>query len=154
MDAFCILPGFWILKPHDNFIFNPAAAYLYFEKYKFNKISFQRIGFMFIVFIPTLVLFYSYLPIRAVQNPILNWGNPDTLAKILRHVEGNQYHVWLFSSTAAAEKQFLYFINNLPSEFLVNSFICIVGLDCFNFYCKKVFHIYKYPFPVYCFIRN
>jgi hypothetical protein len=117
----------------------PAAAYLYFEKYKFNKISYQRIGLMFIVFIPTLILFYSYLPIRTVQNPILNWSNPDTLAKILRHVEGNQYHVWLFSSMAAAEKQFLYFINNLPSEYLVNSFICIVGLITSFFTARKFF---------------
>ena len=119
----------------------PAAAYLYFEKYKFNKISYQRIGLMFIVFIPTLILFYSYLPIRTVQNPILNWSNPDTLAKILRHVEGNQYHVWLFSSMAAAEKQFLYFINNLPSEYLVNSFICIVGLIT-SFFTARKFSIF------------
>lgn len=106
----------------------PAAAYLYFDKYKFNKISWQRIGYMLIVFIPVLLLFYSYLPLRAVQGPILNWGNPDTFAKIMRQIKGDQYHVWLFSSTAAAEKQLTYFVNNLPSEFLVNSFICIVGL--------------------------
>jgi hypothetical protein len=117
----------------------PAAAYLYFEKYKFNKISWQRIGYMFIVFVPVLFLFYSYLPLRAVQNPILNWGNPDTFTKIMRQIKGDQYHVWLFSSTAAAEKQLTYFINNLPSEFLVNSFICIVGLIISIFKARKFF---------------
>jgi hypothetical protein len=117
----------------------PAAAYLYFEKYGFNKISFKRIGLMFVVFIPILILLYSYLPIRAVQNPILNWSNPDTLVKILRHIEANQYHVWLFSSMATAEKQFLYFINNLPSEYLVNSFICIVGIIASFFTARKFF---------------
>jgi hypothetical protein len=117
----------------------PAAAYLYFGKYRFNKISYQRIGFMFIVFIPALVLFYSYLPYRAVQNPILNWGNPVTFAKLLRHVKGDQYHVWLFSSTAAAEKQLRYFFSNLPSEYLANSFICIVGLFASFFTARKFF---------------
>ena len=117
----------------------PAAVYLYFEKYKFNKISCKRIGLMFIVFIPTLILLYSYLPIRAMQNPVSNWGNPATFTKILRHVKGDQYHVWLFSSTAAAKKQFLYFINNLPSEYLANSFICLVGLFASIFSARKFF---------------
>jgi hypothetical protein len=117
----------------------PAAAYLYFEKYRFNKTSYQRIGFMFIVFIPVLILFYSYLPYRAAQNPILNWGNPVTFAKLLRHIKGDQYHVWLFSSTAAAEKQLKYFFSNLPSEYLANSFICIVGLIASFFTARKFF---------------
>ena len=117
----------------------PAAGYLYFEKYKFNKISFQRIGLMMTVFIPILILIYSYLPIRAAQNPVLNWSNPNTLAKILQHIEANQYHVWLFSSMATAEKQFRYFIKNLPSEYLVNSFICIVGLVASFLTARKFF---------------
>jgi hypothetical protein len=128
----------------------PAAAYLYFDKYGFNKVSFQRIGLMFIVFIPTLILFYSYLPIRAAQNPILNWGNPVTLANLLRHVKGDQYHVWLFSSTAAAEKQFVNFINNLPSEFSVNTFICLVGLIASIYTARKffIFNIILFLFTV------
>jgi hypothetical protein len=117
----------------------PAAAYLYFEKYKFNKISLKRIGLMLIVFIPTLILLYAYLPVRASQNPVLNWGNPDTFARLLRHIEGDQYHVWLFSSTSAAKKQLLYFINNLPSEYLANSFICLIGIFASIFRARKFF---------------
>lgn len=83
---------------------------------------------MLIIFIPLLILIYSYLPIRAAQNPIMNWGNPTNLTRIMRHVEGDQYHVWLFSSTAAAEKQLNYFINNLPNEFIIGLFICLVGI--------------------------
>ncbi len=112
----------------------PGVAYLYFTKYGFNKKSFQRIALMFVVFIPVLALLYSYLPLRAMQNPVLDWGNPDTYARFLRHVEGDQYHVWLFSSTAAAGKQLSYFISNLPSEFLASLFICLVGL----FYAFKI----------------
>ncbi len=117
----------------------PGIAYLYFEKYKFNKASFYGIAKMLLVFIPVLILFYLYLPIRAAQNPVLDWGNPDTYARLMRHVEGDQYHVWLFSSTAAAAKQLSYFISNIPSEFLISLFICFVGLVYSFFKARKFF---------------
>ncbi len=117
----------------------PGAAYLYFEKYGFNKKSFLRIIYMLAVFVPILILMYSYLPVRASQNPVLNWGNPDNLTRILRHVKGDQYHVWLFSSTAAAEKQLTYFINNLPDEFIISLFICLVGMIASFIMERKMF---------------
>ena len=95
----------------------PSAAYLYFVKNKFNKDSFKKILLMLALFFPVLILIYSYLPIRAAQNPILNWGNPVDWERILRHISGKQYQVWLFSSMDAAKKQLSYFINNLPVEF-------------------------------------
>ena len=119
----------------------PGTAYLYFAKYGYNKSSVRRIALMLMVFIPVLVLVYSYLPLRAMQNPILDWGNPDNYARLLRHVEGDQYHVWLFSSTAAAAKQLSYFISNLPSEFLASLFICFVGL-IYAFKTAKKFFIF------------
>ncbi len=118
----------------------PGVAYLYFEKYRLSKKSFVRIIFMLIFFIPLLVLVYSYLPIRSSQNPILNWGNPDNLTRILRHVEGDQYHVWLFSSTTAAAKQLNYFISNLPDEFLIGLFICLVGIIYSFIQYRKFFY--------------
>lgn len=106
----------------------PGIAYLYFDKNKFNSVSFKKIGFMLIVFFGILILFYSYLPIRASQEPLINWGNPTNLEKIYRHISGKQYQVWLFSSTAAAKKQLSYFINNLPSEFSISLLIIFIGL--------------------------
>ena len=40
---------------------------------------------------------YLYLPIRSAQNPLLNWGAPDTLARFWRHLSGWQYRVWMFT---------------------------------------------------------
>ena len=52
----------------------PGVAYLYFVKNGFNTKSIKQIIFMLIIFFPILILFYSYLPIRASQNPSMNWG--------------------------------------------------------------------------------
>jgi len=106
----------------------PGTAYLYFIKYRFNKGSFTKIGIMLLIFFPVLILIYSYLPVRASQNPQINWGNPVDLERILRHISGKQYQVWLFSSTESAKKQLIYFINSLPKEFTVTLFISIIGL--------------------------
>lgn len=113
----------------------PGAAYLFFTKYKFNppagqagKNSFIKIGIMLLIFFPILILFYSYLPIRASQNPLLNWGNPVDLERIIRHISGKQYQVWLFSSTESARKQLEYFFNALPVEFSINIFIAFAGV--------------------------
>ena len=89
----------------------PGVAYLYFEKNKFNSSSIKTILLMLLIFLPLLILFYSYLPLRASQNPQLNWGNPVNFENFYRHISGKQYQVWLFSSTAAAKKQLAYFIN-------------------------------------------
>jgi hypothetical protein len=45
---------------------------------------------------------YFYLPIRAAQEPILNWGNPVNLQRLWWHVTGRQYQVNLFSVPLSA----------------------------------------------------
>ncbi|MAT38331.1 MAG: hypothetical protein CL946_01870 [Ectothiorhodospiraceae bacterium] len=60
---------------------------------------------------------YVYFPIRASANPPLNWGNPQTLENIIRHVSGKQYQVWIFSGTDATSRQLGYFLSSFPAEF-------------------------------------
>lgn len=43
---------------------------------------------------------YLYLPLRAAQDPIFNWGQPHTWENFVRHVTGWQYQVWMFSKSA------------------------------------------------------
>ncbi len=117
----------------------PGTAYLYFNKNKFNAASFKQLAFMLLLFFPILFLIYSYLPIRASQNPAINWGNPIDLERIMRHVSGKQYQVWLFSSTESAKKQFVYFINSLPSEFFTTLLISFIGLFVSYKLSKKFF---------------
>jgi hypothetical protein len=42
---------------------------------------------------------YIYLPVRSSQNPLLDWGNPESLSTFKRHVTGWQYQVWMFSES-------------------------------------------------------
>jgi len=120
----------------------PGTAYLYFTKEKFNSQSFKNLFKMIILFLITLVINYSYLPIRASQNPQLNWGNPVDLERILRHISGFQYQVWLFSSTEAAKKQLQYFISNLPAEFFIALFVAVIGL-IYSFFISRKFFLYN-----------
>lgn len=117
----------------------PGAAYLYFAKEKFTAASFKKLFVMIISFTVVLILIYSYLPLRASQNPQLNWGNPVDFERIIRHVTGFQYQVWIFSSTEAAKKQFEYFVSNLPSEFYFTLIPALIGLFTVFTKSKKFF---------------
>lgn len=128
----------------------PGAAYLYFDKNRFSKGSFIQILIMLGVFFPILILMYSYLPIRASQNPILNWGNPIDMERILRHISGKQYQVWLFSSTESARKQLEYFITSLPGEFAIVGLLFIVVGIFQTFIVAKKFFI----FVLICFLTT
>lgn len=117
----------------------PGVAYLFFNKYGFNKESFKKILRMQLVFIPVLTILYAYLPLRAAQSPLLNWGNPIDLERFLRHVSGKQYQVWIFSSMEAAKKQFVYFIDSLASEFTLMLVFSLAGLIYLLRNFKKLF---------------
>lgn len=117
----------------------PGVAYLYFLKYKLSKASVKRVLLMIGIFIPVLVVIYTYLPISASQKPILNWGNPIDIERILRHVSGKQYQVWLFSSTEAAEKQLVYFFESLPGEFSFVLILSVIGMIVSLFKARRLF---------------
>ncbi len=117
----------------------PGTAYLYFSRYRINQASLKRVLLMILIFIPVLILVYLYLPIRASQNPVINWGNPIDMERILRHISGKQYQVWLFSSMEAAKKQFVYFIGALPTEFYFTLAAALIGLFYSYLKVKKLF---------------
>ena len=69
----------------------PAAAVLYFSTHKLNAVSIKRIALMLLIFVPLLIIIYLYLPIRASQQPALNWGNPIDFERLLRHITGKHW---------------------------------------------------------------
>jgi tetratricopeptide (TPR) repeat protein len=73
---------------------------------------------------------YLYLPLRAAQNPALNWGDPRTLGKLIWHVTGKQYRVNLFSSSLDhILGQAAYFGQLWLKQFtLVGALLALIGL--------------------------
>lgn len=43
------------------------------------------------------LLLYLYLPVRAAQSPVMNWGAPTTWDDFYRHISGWQYRAYLFA---------------------------------------------------------
>ncbi len=117
----------------------PGVAFLFFTKYKLTVEGIKKISIMFAVFLPVLILMYLYLPIRAEQEPVLNWGNPVDLERIIRHITGKQYQVWLFASTAAAKKHLIQFAENLPGQFSISLILSAIGLIASFNYARKMF---------------
>jgi len=107
----------------------PALAYLFFIKEGFNLSALKKIFYILLLFFAILLLIYSYLPLRALTNPALNWGNPVNFDNLIRHITGKQYQVWIFSSIDVAKEQLKYFVENLPNEFNpIMLIISIIGL--------------------------
>jgi len=106
----------------------PGLAYVYFSTQGWTRASWNRLLKMTVPFALALSL-YVYLPVRAAQSPPLNWGYPATLERLLWHVSGKQYRVWIFSSMEAAGRQFRYFIDSLPQEHAyVGLVLAVIGL--------------------------
>ncbi|MCX6170384.1 MAG: DUF2723 domain-containing protein [Ignavibacteriales bacterium] len=119
----------------------PLVAVLFFQKEKFSIASIKKILLMLVLFIPLLVLFYLYLPLRASANPHINWGNPINFENFFRHVSGKQYQIWLFESFAAAGKQLKYFLSDFPSEFsYVGLIIGLIGMIATYRNFRKIFY--------------
>lgn len=119
---FSFLVGIAFTNHLTTVLIAPALLYLFFVEHGFSKNTFIKIRNLGIPFILGFSV-YLYLPIRALQNPILNWGNPITIEKFWWHFTGKQFSVFMFSSSEVAKKQLSYFFENLPNEFFVTALI-------------------------------
>lgn len=69
------------------------------------------------------LLLYLYLPIRSFQDPALDWGDPTSFTRLLRHLGGAQYRVWMFASKEAFTANLAAFARGLlaPDWFIVSA---------------------------------
>jgi hypothetical protein len=133
-------------------LFVPGLAYLFFAKMGFTKEAFRKTGLMALVFFGVLAFVYSYLFIRAAQNPSLNWGNPFDFEHFFRHVSGKQYQIWMFSSLEAAKTQLGNYITGLPVVFAyIPLLFSAIGLFRLYRLNKKLFTFFliTYLFSVF-----
>ena len=61
------------------------------------------------------LLLYLYLPLRSRWEPWLDWGDPTSPARFLRHVAASQYQVWLFASAEGFAANLVAFLRELAS---------------------------------------
>ncbi len=63
------------------------------------------------------LLIYAYLPLAALRNAGMNWGDPRSLERILWHVTGRQYQAFVSFSLETMAGQFKEFILFAGREF-------------------------------------
>jgi len=71
-------------------LFFPAFLYLILA-HDFKVVLDMKKVFMFVILGLAGFLVYLYLPVRARANPVLNWGNPDTLERFINVITRRQY---------------------------------------------------------------
>ena len=133
MTTILILPGLaylFIMKfGPASFLSFPQSIRSFWVNQNQKAVPWSPLLVMVGVFIPIVGLLYAWLPLRAVADPPIAWGDPQTWDSFFRHVSGNQYSVWMFSSTRAAVQNFKVFWGNFPSEFgYIGLPIALVGL--------------------------
>jgi len=73
----------------------PAAFYLLWTRRRPQRREWPVIAAMLLVGLAS----YLYLPLRASQSPLINWGNPSTLERFWWQVTAKQYRVHLFEAS-------------------------------------------------------
>ena len=114
--GFAFVLGLSFTNHMTTILLAPGFLYLFFTEEGFSRGAWLKLVRAVVPFLAGLSP-YLYLPLRAAQSPMLNWGNPTTFERIFRHISGKQYRVWIFSSFDAAEKQLKYFLGQFPIEF-------------------------------------
>ncbi len=141
MTTVLLLPG-WLLL-------------LWYDRKKFARG--MQLYVVILMFFAIALTMYCFLPFRALQHPPLNWGNPSSLDRLLWHVSGKQYQVWMFEGLTIAQQQLKRYISNFTNEYvLVFLLFLIIGLVvlynrqrqifwlCIVMYCCNILYVINY----------
>ena len=112
---FAFLFGLCMTNHMTLIVLAPACLYLLITREGMKRLFVHA----FKILIPGFFLglsVYLCLPLRSVVQPILDWGNPETVGNLFRHLSGKQYQVWMFSSFDVAAKQVRAFVKMLPEQ--------------------------------------
>jgi len=111
----------------------PALLFLFIKKYRFTKKSVAAGIFLILIALVIISINYSYIIIRAAQNPDLNWGNPSDLGGFIYHVSGGLYQEHFMAGIAEFKKQGLHFLETLFNpeywQFNVGIILSLIGVE-------------------------
>jgi 4-amino-4-deoxy-L-arabinose transferase-like glycosyltransferase len=126
--VFALAVGLGFANHMSTVFLAPGLLLLYFAEQRGRPQTWTRLARLGLPFALGLSA-YLYLPLRAAQAPLMNWGNPTTLERLLWHVGAKQYRVWLFSSSETMGKQLSYFAGRLfPELTYVGAPVALLGL--------------------------
>lgn len=134
----------------------PSFLFLYFNNWNFDKENLKRF-FVYVLFgILVYGIIYLYIPLRAMTQPFLNWGNPVTLESFINHITGRLYHQFLFPSFGDYVFNIGKFLNSLSisfdksefegSDFSVVIIIAFLGILVSFFYFRRLFYLLVFIF--------
>ena len=125
---FAFLLGLSFTNHMTTILLAPAFLYYYLSQHWRSRRSWMQIVRMSPAFLLGLSV-YLYLPLRASENPVMDWGRPVTVERFLWHWSGKQYRSWIFSSMEAAGKQLSYFLSTFPPEFVyLGGILALIGI--------------------------
>ncbi len=106
----------------------PGFIMLFFVTIRPWRVAVQRALRIVPFFLLGLSL-YLFLPIRSAASPVMDWGHPATLERLLWHVSGKQYQVWMFSGVDVMSHQLARYVSGFPGEFHALLFpLLLVGI--------------------------
>lgn len=116
----------------------PGLLFLLILAYREKKFRLTLLSYVVLGgFLPSLL--YLYLPIRASQSPLMDWGNPDTLQRFIWQVTGKQFRTWMFSSFEVFQHQLGVFFSSLYTEYRLSIMAVILGFIVTFFSHRKLF---------------
>lgn len=116
----------------------PALVFLLFSAYRNGRLP-PRLLLYTVLGGLAASLLYLYLPIRASQSPLMDWGNPDNLQRFIWQVTGKQFRTWMFSSFTVFEHQLGVFFSSLLTEYRLSMLAIILGLIAAFLYYRRLF---------------
>jgi hypothetical protein len=129
----------------------PSFLFLYFYNWNFDKKNLKRFFVYTLIGIFVAGLIYLYIPLRAMTQPFLNWGNPVTFESFIYHITGRLYHQFLFPSFGDYVSNIGRFLDSLTisfdrsefegSDFSVVIVIAFLGILVSFFYFKRLFYL-------------
>ncbi len=107
--------------------------FIWIKRFSLNMIKTYSLLFFFFLLGFSI---YLYLPVRSIQNPLYDWGNPETFSNFLVHITDRKDASFHFSLPAPIIGQLSHFLDLLVENFSWLG-LFITGLGCCYLISKK-----------------
>lgn len=111
----------------------PAVIVLYFLRMKFTKESLISGLVMVGSFAFIFLSIYGFMMIRAGSSPLANYGNPDNMEYLKRHISGWQFQVFMGADDKKANDSVANFFTYFSNQTLVVGLLLFMAGIVFSF---------------------